>query len=56
MDEGRSPARRGPIGLVLVFVALVASSTAWLQLVEGSDRPFIEDIYRILMLFAIEGR
>ena len=55
MDDGHSPARRGPIGLVLVFVALVASATAWLQLVEGSDRPFIEDFYRILMLFAIEG-
>lgn len=55
MDEGHSPARRGPIGLVLIFLALVVGGTAWLQFVEGSDRPFIEDVYRILMLFAIEG-
>ncbi len=55
MDEGRSPARRGPIGLVLVFLALVAGGTAWLQFAEASGRPIIEDIYRILRLFTIEG-
>lgn len=55
MDEGHSTARRSPIGLVLIFLALVAGGTAWLQFVEASGRTVIEDIYRILRLFTIEG-
>lgn len=55
MDKGHSATRRGPLSLVLIFLVLVAGGTFWLQFVESSGRPPYEDLYRILMLFAING-
>lgn len=55
MDEGHSPARRRLFGLVLFFLLLVAGGTFWLHFAEDTDRPFAENLYRILMLFTING-